>query len=210
MKSIDRSYISAAGLALALLASAARAEIAAVPAGSLYIVGDSTLHVWRSTATEVAMTFRTADGAPASLADAIKESKVKGMDVRIPLAGLRSGEKGLDKNMRAALEADKFPDIEYKLVRYELAKSGDGAAAKAEGELTIHGRTKPVKIDVELRFRPDGVELVGAHDLLMSDYGVKPPTLMFGTIKVKDSVAVRFDLLLKQDAKRDAPKAQTD
>ncbi len=31
----------------------------------------------------------------------------------------------------------------------------------------------------------------------MKDYGVKPPSLMLGTMKVAEKVTVHFDLLLK-------------
>jgi hypothetical protein len=31
----------------------------------------------------------------------------------------------------------------------------------------------------------------------MTEYGLKPPSLMMGTMKVKDAVQVHFDLLLK-------------
>jgi hypothetical protein len=32
----------------------------------------------------------------------------------------------------------------------------------------------------------------------MSEYGVKAPTLMMGTMKVRDRVVVHFDIVLKQ------------
>jgi hypothetical protein len=37
----------------------------------------------------------------------------------------------------------------------------------------------------------------GVYELRMTDYGLKPPTLMFGRIKVGETVMVGFDLLLK-------------
>jgi hypothetical protein len=38
----------------------------------------------------------------------------------------------------------------------------------------------------------------------MTEYGLKPPSLMMGTMKVKDAVKVHFDLLLKADPTRAA------
>ena len=32
----------------------------------------------------------------------------------------------------------------------------------------------------------------------MSEYGVKPPTMMFGTMRVNDLVKVGFDIALQQ------------
>jgi polyisoprenoid-binding protein YceI len=212
MKTIKTLAIAgAAGLLILTAPFAARAaELTVKPAGSLYIQGDSTLHLWRSTATELSLTFTTAKDAPASLAEAIKASKVEAFQVSIPLAGMRSGETGLDKNMRKAMHASKHPDIAYALGKYDLAKGSDGAlSAKTTGSLTISGTTKEVPMDVTFRFGPKGVELAGSYTLNMTDFGIKPPTLMFGAIKVKDPVTVNFDLFVNPDAKADAPNAQT-
>lgn len=187
--------------ALAALALPLRAQAVFQPAGSLRVLGDSTLHKWDSTATAVTMTLTLADGAPASLADAIKAAAVKGLEVSIPVAGLKSGESGLDKNLRKTMMDDKYPNVVYKLSKYELGKSEGGVvAAKTTGELTIAGQTKTVPIDVEFRPGADGVAVKGEYTLKMSDYGIKPPTLMLGAIKVRDPVTIRFDLLLKAEA----------
>jgi hypothetical protein len=37
----------------------------------------------------------------------------------------------------------------------------------------------------------------GSHEIRMKEYGLKPPTLMLGTLKVDERVKVSFDLLLK-------------
>ena len=198
----------AAAAALLTLAAPAFAQTALQPGGSLRIEGDSTLHKWSSTATAVSMSFTLADGAPQSLSEAIKASKVKGMEVKIPVAGLKSGESGLDKNMRKAMDADKFPEVLYKLGHYELSKPNDAglATAKTAGELTIAGKTKTVAMDVEFKLDADMAEVKGSHTLNMSDYGIKPPSLMLGAIKVRDPVTIRFDLVLKpQSTKETTP-----
>lgn len=193
--------------ALWVLPSRGAAQITVQPGGSLRIEGDSTLHKWSSTATAVAMDFQLADGAPADLSEAIKASKVKGMDVRIAVAGLRSGESGLDKNMRKAMDAGTYPDVAYRLRSYELAKgAGEGVwTAKTSGDLTIAGKTKTVTMDVEFSLGQNAAAVKGSYTLVMSDYGIKPPSLMLGAIKVRDPVTIRFGLILKpQDAARKA------
>jgi polyisoprenoid-binding protein YceI len=188
---------------LLTFAAGARAQISIQPVGTLKVEGDSTLHKWSTSTSSVTMTFVLADGAPQSLADAIKASKIKTLDVTIAVAGLKSGESGLDKNMRKAMNEEKYPNVEYRLDSYEVKKGAneDVVNAKAVGQLTIAGQTKPVTIDVEFRLGPDGAAVKGSYTLVMSDYGIKPPTLMLGTIKVRDPVTIRFDFLLKpQDA----------
>jgi polyisoprenoid-binding protein YceI len=158
------------------------------PTGSLRLEGDSTLHRFSSTVTIVTMTL---DSGSKPLAEAVKAGAVKDLVVTIPVEGLKSGEKGLDKNLYKALRADKFPDILYKLDRYE--------GSKTEGRLTIAGQERPAAIDVEFKYGPQGVEVAGSYALKMSDFGVKPPSLMFGAIKVKDPIVIRFDLFLKEE-----------
>jgi polyisoprenoid-binding protein YceI len=68
--------------------------------------------------------------------------------------------------------------------------------AKTEGELTISGQTKTIAMDVELTTLPDAIKFKGSYTLNMSDFGIKPPKLMMGAIKVKDPITVRFDLAL--------------
>ncbi len=193
--------------AAALLALSARgwAQIEIRPGGSLRIEGDSSLHKWSSTATVVMMTFQPADGAPPSLSEAIKASKIKGMDVTIPINGLKSGDSGLDRNLRRAMKAKTFPDVVYHLDSYETAKGADDGllTAKTKGTLKIAGQTGPATMDVEFRLNADGAEAKGAYTLNMSDFGITPPTLMLGAIKVRDPIKIVFDLFLKiADAKK--------
>jgi polyisoprenoid-binding protein YceI len=191
--------LTLAAVALLALAAGARAQLVVAPGGSLRVEGDSTLHKWSSTATVVSMSFALADGAPQNLSEAIKASKVKSLDVKISVAGLKSGESGLDKNLRKAMNEEKYPDVTYHLDHYELAKGvAEGVmSAKTSGQLTISGQTKPVTIDVEFKLGQDAAALKGSYTLEMSDYGIKPPSLMLGAIKVRDPVTIRFDLLLK-------------
>jgi polyisoprenoid-binding protein YceI len=192
---------------LLALGSRSGAQISVQSGGSLRIEGDSTLHKWSSTATVVAMTFQLMDGAPASLTEAIKASKVKSMEVSIPVAGLKSGDSGLDRNLRNAMKEKKFPNVVYRLVRYETAKgAGEGIVpANTAGELTIAGRTRTVTMDVVFRLSPDGASVSGSCPLNMSDYGIEPPKLLLGAIKVRDPITIRFDLFLKPDDARTKP-----
>ena len=37
----------------------------------------------------------------------------------------------------------------------------------------------------------------GSEEIVMTEFGVKPPSLMMGTMKVRDRVVVQYDVLLK-------------
>ncbi|UPT75279.1 MAG: YceI family protein [Elusimicrobiota bacterium] len=182
--------------AVLLLAPALAWSAAVNPGGFLRVEGDSTLHKWNAAATVLKLDVDAAEGL--SPAAAVASGKVKTLALRIPAAGLESGDKKLDKNMRKAMKAEEFPEVVYTLSKYELAKAADGAlTATTTGELTIAGVTKSVALSLVLIPGDGSVAVRGSHDLLMSDYGIAPPKLMMGTIKVRDAVTVRFDLILK-------------
>jgi polyisoprenoid-binding protein YceI len=68
---------------------------------------------------------------------------------------------------------------------------------RIRGELTMAGVTKPVDMVARASSTPEGkLRVQGRYLLRMTDWGVRPPTLMLGTLKVGDAVVIRFDLAL--------------
>ena len=39
---------------------------------------------------------------------------------------------------------------------------------------------------------PEGLAVAGRQELLMTDFGIKPPSFMLGTLKTHNRIAVRF------------------
>lgn len=76
-----------------------------------------------------------------------REAKTGSVDVTIDLASVSTGATDLDDHLKKAdfLEVDKNPTATYK---GKLVKFKDGAPTEVEGELTLHGVTKPVKLTV--------------------------------------------------------------
>ena len=61
------------------------------------------------------------------------------------------------------------------------------------GNLTFHGQTHPLKVDVE---REQG-RYRGSARLRQSEFGITPVKVAAGTIKVKDEVRVEFEIVGK-------------
>jgi len=176
-----------------MLAAAANAGTAKLAEGSkLWIEGKSTLHAWESTATSLDAAV-SAEGQ--SLSEAVgKQAPVK-LTLTVPVAGMKSEHSGLDKNLQKALLADKNPNIVFTMSGYKAdAKAGTIAA---DGALTVAGVTKPETITAKLAQKDGRLILEGQQPLLMTDFGVKPPTAMMGTIKSDDHVIVKFHIELQ-------------
>jgi polyisoprenoid-binding protein YceI len=97
-----------------------------------------------------------------------------------------------------AIKGKDHPAITFKLESYTLGKGATATAASLKGTLTLGGVTKPVGLEAELTQTASGaLRVVGAYELNMKDYGLTPPTLMLGTLKVRENVKVNFDLALR-------------
>ncbi|GAK33638.1 polyisoprenoid-binding protein [Iodidimonas nitroreducens] len=71
------------------------------------------------------------------------------LSVTIPISSLDTGLKKFDDHLKSAdfFDAATYPEATFKSTKIEL--DGD-KAAKVHGDLTIHGVTKPVVLDVTL------------------------------------------------------------
>ncbi|HEX6086686.1 MAG TPA: YceI family protein [Thermoanaerobaculia bacterium] len=166
-------------LALALAAFAASADKFLGTQGSVVRVqGTSTLHEWKMESARISGTI----DAPAKAV------------VVIPVASLKSEHAKMDKLMAEALKAKEHPEIRYEMTSATPAQpGGDAFVMKTQGKLTIAGVTRDVAFDVQGSRNPDGkYTLVGQAPIRMTQYGIKPPTAMMGTIKTGDDVKVTF------------------
>jgi hypothetical protein len=63
----------------------------------------------------------------------------------------------------------------------------DGDGYRVTGELTLHGKARPITFVA----RPEADRLVAEVQLHQPDFGIKPYSAMLGTLKVKADVTVR-------------------
>jgi polyisoprenoid-binding protein YceI len=166
-------------LVLALAAFAASADRFLGTQGSVVRVeGTSTLHEWKMESAKISGTI----DAPAKAV------------VTIPVASLKSEHAKMDKLMAEALKAKEHPEIRYEMTSVTPSQpAGDTFVLKTQGRLTIAGVTRDVAFDVHGSRNPDGrYTLAGQAPIRMTQYGIKPPTAMMGTIKTGDDVKVTF------------------
>ena len=192
-----RLMIAALGLTPLLAGWAAVARLNLQPDSQLWVEGTSTVRDFKCSARTLDANIATtrADAATALYAG---EKAVTTVSFRIPAAQLDCRNGQMNEHMMKALKAGANPTIAFDLAGYELATIDGKVRANLTGTLSLGGVTKPITLAADLvQETAGGVRVKGVYDLRMTEYGLKPPSLMMGTMKVNDLVKVNFDLLLQ-------------
>ena len=184
---------------LTLIAGVARAQDTRVPVNpesKLWIDGTSNLHGWtcRATTLDAAIDL---DAALASQIATAPPKALKRVQVKVPVKSLKCGHGGMDDNVYKALKADQSPEISYILATFEAVPADvkDTFTLHTVGTLLIAGVEKKIEMDVVANRLADGsVTAKGLVPIKMTDYGIKPPTAIFGRLKTGDEVKVNFEL----------------
>jgi hypothetical protein len=167
------------------------------PESQLWISGKSTVRDWKCKSTQIDASIDAAGPSPVG-AVLGGEKAVKKVKLIFPTAKLDCANGTMNDHMLKALKAKDNPTITFEIESYDLSKDVDGQHGTLKGELKIGGTTKPVSINVTFTAAPDGaLRVVGTHEVHMKEFDLTPPSLMLGTMKVKELVIVGFDLLLK-------------
>ena len=165
------------------------------PESRLWVDGTSTVKSFTCKATEV---DAVVDGAPNAVAQVTAGEKgVTAVRVRVEAAKLECGNGTMNDHMRKAIKLTDHPVIEFRLAGYDVSRSGETVTGTLNGTLSLGGTQKPISIPAVGKSEGEALRVTGSYPLKMSEYGLKPPTLMFGRIKVGETVTVKFDLLLK-------------
>jgi len=121
------------------------------------------------------------------------------VEVKVDARKLRVVDKEISERDRAeiqqtmlgpkVLDSEKFPEICFRA-------SGGADRPRLgrltiEGELTLHGQTHPVRVEV---IGMNG-HYHGTAQLKQKDFGITPISLGGGTVKVKNELRVEFDVV---------------
>lgn len=164
--------------------------------------GTLTLHTGvegRAARLGHALTLLVRDWEASVDLDAARPTQVR---LRAALPSLRvvSGEGGVKPlserdratilgNALGALKADAHPAVLF--VSRSVTPTEGGF--DVEGDLTIAGVSRPLRLHVETVEAGPRLQLVAQASVLQTDHGVKPYSAMAGTLKLRDRVDVQLD-----------------
>jgi hypothetical protein len=157
-----------------------------------------TVHVFKS---GVFRAFADDHVIEAPLTGGSLDAAMLAVHIEIDVRGMRVLDPGLSSKDRLevqtrmlgpdVLDGDRFPHIRFRSTAID-----PGAASRwsVRGELEVHGRTRPVTINV---VRAQG-HYKGSASLKQTDFGITPISIAGGTVKVKDEINIDFDIVTAQ------------
>jgi len=160
------------------------------------ITGTSNVHNYSAWTDTVRVTrVKLGPGVQAETVwdDVVKPGGLEAFEVAIPVGTLTSRDAGLDRQMQEALKADANRDIVFRLRQLEQGPTG---LLLAIGKVRIAGVEREVVVPLQVQRRDETLIVRGRLPLLMTDFGITPPTAMLGILKTDPKVMVSFDVVL--------------
>jgi polyisoprenoid-binding protein YceI len=104
---------------------------------------------------------------------------------------------GTRENMLGSkvLDAEHYPDIVIR----SLGMVGPAWAPDLTVRITLHGISRDQTIPVAIRSDGNIIVVTGTADLLQTDFGMTPFSVMGGGLQVQDRVRVRFHIVAVKD-----------
>jgi polyisoprenoid-binding protein YceI len=100
--------------------------------------------------------------------------------INAKLSALTTDDSRRDSAVQRALDTSRFPNATFVLTQPvdvgSVPVEGQRITAAAAGDLTIHGVTRQVTLDLQAQLQNGVLVVVGSTDVAFSDYGVTAPT----------------------------------
>lgn len=119
------------------------------------------------------------------------------VDFYLDLTTLDTGIGKRDRDMRETLEVEKYPFAEF-YGSLDTPFNPDTTIQQdvtVSGAFTIHGVEREVLIDGTLQKTEEGLKLYASWVLLLEDYDIIPPQILF--VKVDQEQKIEIEALLK-------------
>jgi len=120
---------------------------------------------------------------------------------------IRNQSSIMNKKTHDALMTDRYPDITFQVSATEILRmNSDSFKGSLTGALRLAGETGRIIVPVSGEILSDAeIEVSGSVKLRMSNFGIRPPTAILGTLKTGDEVTVDFHMVLKREQVTHSP-----
>ena len=125
----------------------------------------------------------------------VEDDRITSARLEADMTTLVSDESRRDDALRErGIETDRFPDARFSLSEpVDLTRRNQ----TVRGELTLHGETQPVRVQVSAqRLGAGAIELAGSAPIAFADFAIEPPSVA-GVVTVEDNGTLEFKLRLQ-------------
>jgi len=184
MKTTFKTIITSMVLFAAVLSANAQKAFTLDVKTNFSVLGTSTLHDWemKSASKTGTANFTITDS---------KLTDVNSIDVTLPVETIKSEKKSMDKVAYETLKTNKFKNIKYVLKSAEKVNENTW---NLTGTYTIAGVSKVLKTQVRTTVANGVVTLQGSNKITFTEFGMKSPTALLGTIKTGEDLIIKFNL----------------
>jgi hypothetical protein len=126
-----------------------------------------------------------------------KISSITKLSFSTPVKSLKSEHTGMDNNTYKALNESTYKEITFVGTSAHVTSLGNNSyQIKVGGKLSIAGTTKETELVATGKYNPadKSLTVTGVKKFNMTEYGVKPPTALLGTIKTGDAITISYDV----------------
>ncbi len=158
------------------------------------IDGTSNVRDWDADVKTVNATFILSEFDLSDLSS-LTADHFKTMELSIPVEDIESDSGRLTRNLQGYLEVDDHPVITFKMNGIEsVSVNGNSAEITATGVINAAGVDHETTMNVTATFDNGKVTFSGSQELLMTDFGIDPPTAMLGSIRARDEISIIYSL----------------
>ena len=126
----------------------------------------------------------------------IAGTKATSVELTVDMTTMKSDQRNRDKEFHGRImDTAKYPTAKLKVTAPidfgHVPADREPLTFKAKGDLTMHGVTKPVELDVSARIVATTVEVQGSLKIVFSEWGIPAPSVA-GIVKTEDDGELEF------------------
>lgn len=158
----------------------------------MWVTGTSTIHDWECPVNDFTAEIRASD-------DGETLSAIGSITVTATVDAIECEKGKMNKKLQEALQSDDHPQVTFEAESAAITAGEEAPVAEAAGTLTMAGETRDLTVDATITRSDNGrILLTGRAPILLSNFGIDPPTALLGTLKTGDEVFVRFEIVLAE------------
>jgi hypothetical protein len=136
------------------------------------VLGTSTVHDWKMVTNSIAVDMVQNNG------------KFTKLDVSFIAKTLKSGDEGLDDTAYESMEVDDESTVSFSLSEQKDDKTIVGTVSFLEKELSV----------TNMPTLSEAGHISGSFNVKMTDFGIVPPTFLFGAMSAGDDLTIKYDI----------------